>query len=77
MAKWEYKIETLVGTLLSDDVSSIKGRLGDVSSLESKLNELGEQGWELINMVAQPAHITSLGQGGGVDYNHLFFKREK
>ncbi|MRH43342.1 DUF4177 domain-containing protein [Aquibacillus halophilus] len=63
MIQWEYHVMTWNGQIIEREALD----------LESQLNALGQEGWELINVVPQIA-----GFNGDVttDFNQLIFKRK-
>jgi hypothetical protein len=63
--KWEYKVIGIDSIIeASDD-----------SNLENKLNLLGEEGWELVEILDQVN--SSWGSQPRVEYNLILLKREK
>ena len=65
--QYEYAVEFMDEILLEKDRP--KGKLGDYVSIEEKLNEYGQKGWELDRMYGEPR--------GKTIRTYLIFKREK
>jgi len=65
--QYEYAVEFVDEILLEKDRP--KGKLGDYVSIEEKLNEYGQKGWELDKMYGEPR--------GKAIRTYLIFKREK
>lgn len=63
--KWEYKVIGMDGAL--------EGR--HAIDLEEKLNELGDEGWELVNVLDQVD--SRWGHQPRVENNFIMLKREK
>ncbi len=63
--KWEYKVIGVDSILEADDDTQI----------EEKLNQLGEEGWELVGILDQVD--SGFGFQPRVCYNHIMLKRPK
>ncbi|WP_106494642.1 DUF4177 domain-containing protein [Lentibacillus sp. Marseille-P4043] len=63
MERWEYIVEPWKYAITGVDSPE----------LEEKLNSLGQEGWELINIIPQ---VGGMGNTVSVDFNHLVFKRK-
>lgn len=61
IVKWEYK--------------TLRARLND-KDLESALNKLGDDGWEIVGPLGE-IPVATKGFGGGVKDSVILFKRQK
>jgi hypothetical protein len=64
MGKWEY-------TSFKVETKGFSGGILDTEDFDSKLNEFGEQGWELISCIS-----TNMGQGATREIVAVFKRRK-
>jgi hypothetical protein len=73
--KWEYKVVLLKDLQIFEVSSEVEGQGSKVEF--HKINELGEEGWELVNIVRldYPGHDTLQRPGSNSVNPYAYFKR--
>ena len=73
--KWEYKVVLLKDLQIFEVNSDVEGEGSKVEF--HKINELGEEGWELVNIVRldYPVHETLQAPGSNSVNPYAYFKR--